>query len=209
MSDSPLKSSNNPKVTIRMIDEIASFSSINMFSHLFELTHVVAPLTTQIESQCQQILRNQLQPDLLPQVSETERGEELIRNSTLEELLSTVFNASSDFWEVFYRRINRRNHSINTIPIPWDSANSDIQDIVRTRYPHFYIPLDVMMHVNKKSSEEYQLIQLSLQALLKGLIFRARGHHDDMREAFSQALKLTGPLHVPDYRKMLICLLEI
>ena len=208
MSDSPLKSQQKLTAGRKAIDEICTFSSVKMFAHLFDVSPALTSTVTQIESQCRQILRSQLRSDLLSVNIEKEGGEDLIRQAALEESLSVIFSAHSDFWEQYYRRINRRTHSMESIPVSQDTTVFDFHNTARTRYPHFFITVDVMNSVDGKDSENYQLIQMSLQAFLKGFLLHAQGCSNDMREAMLQALKLIGPLYVPEFRKMLIYLVE-
>jgi len=209
MSNSPLKSSEQSAAVQKMIDEITTFSSVRMFGHLFDVTSSQVSTFAHIEQQCQQILSSQLQGDLLSGTGETEGAEDLIRQSALEASLSRIFSGYSDFWEQYYRRINRRNHSTEPAPCPCDATDSMFQSAARVRYPHFFVLLDVMQYADQKHGEAYQLIQMSLQAYLKGLLLSACERIDEMREAMAQALKLIGPLHAPDFRKVLVSVLEM
>jgi len=204
MPDSPLKSSEKSTIVTTAIDEIATFSWTKMFAHLFDLSLVPVSKVTRIESQCWDILRSQLHSDLLPGTTGTEGPEDLILQSALVESLSAIFSAHSDFWEQYYRRINRRTHGLESILVARDAKDPVFQNTARTRYPHFFVMLDVMQNIDRKNTEKFQLIQMSLQAYLKGMLLCAHDRHDEMLEAMSQALKLIGPLHVPEYRKVLI-----
>jgi len=204
MSASPLKSQENLEVVMHAIDDIATFSCVKMFAHLFDISPTLVSVITQIENQCGEILRSQLLSDLAPGKSDTEGSDYLIRESALEASLSAIFRAHSDFWEQYYRRMNRRIHGTAANPIEGDAEDFVFQNAARTLYPHFFVMLDVMNCINRKKPEEYQLIQMSLQAFLKGLLLSAHDRTEDMREAMAQALKLIGPLHVPEFRKTLI-----
>jgi hypothetical protein len=204
LSHSPLKSPVKTTTAMHAIDEIATFSSVKMFAHLFDMPPTLVSAITQIENQCGEILRSQLLSDLVSGKTDSEGSDYLIRQSALEASLSAIFRAHSDFWEQYYRRINRRAHGMESSTILRDSDGSVFQNAARIRYPHFFVMMDVMHHVDRKNAEKCQLIQMSLQAYLKGLLLGACDRNDEMREAMAQALKLIGPLHVPEYRKVLI-----
>ena len=51
-------------------------------------------------------------------------------------------------------------------------------------------------------------MHMALQVLLRGLLLMAHGRAEDLRTAMSQALKLIGPVNVPEFRKVLVGYLE-
>ncbi len=204
MSDHPLKSTEKNIVVMQMIEEITSFSTIRMFGHLFDLPDPLRAVITPLECQCSQLLNCQLYEDLLPEDDKHDDSMAIVALSTLESSLSKIFNSHSEFWEQYYRRVTRRMHRLDSIATPYKSDETSFHNASRTRYPSFFVTLDVMHFVSKKNTEAYQLIQMTLQAYLKGLLMGAYGMNADKRTAMGQALRLIGPLHLPEFRKKLI-----
>lgn len=209
MSKSLLKTELQSTAAMKAIEEVASFSSVEMFAHLFDISPTLLPAIRKIENQCQHLLRKQLRSDLLATNIDPIEEASMVEQSALEESISMILSANSAFWEQYYRRINRRTHSIQNSPPPPDIAIAEFQHQANARYPHFYLIIDIMHSVRGIEPEHYQLIQMAMQSYFKGMLLYAYGHHDESREAMGQALKLNGPLFVPEFRKLLIRSLDI
>ena len=199
MKREPLPAADLGKVE-GLMGVLCSLRTTDLFGHLFELRPAFLSGIRNVESTCLEILETNLRADLSGATRDTWAFE--LATSQLEENLGQLLGAQSPFWEQYYARLLRA--SSDNVPAggitKWTPAA--IQQAARIRYPHFYIPLEAMIHGSGPQGLRDTLLPLSVQHFLEGSLLSI---HDRTwaGEAFQQANRLLGPIAAPEYRRLL------